>query len=198
MAEEIEVEAGEVARPLGRHIRKRALKNKALSVAFNEKDLRDYVGGFHKRKKKRRKEAQKQQEEAQRRKRIENRKKRKLERELVYGGAPPINGSAENDECEEEDEENEPIASISGTTTYDDGNMKVTVTTSELSHEEEIYTIDNTKEAAVPQSTGADKKHNVPVSKSKAFKRAAKPKSRPKPQSKRDKKKGKKKNKKRT
>lgn len=39
---------------------------------------------------------------------------RKLERELVYGGAPPINGSAENDECEEEDEENEPIASISG------------------------------------------------------------------------------------
>lgn len=43
MAEEIEVEAGEVARPLGRHIRKRALKNKALSVAFNEKDLRYYI-----------------------------------------------------------------------------------------------------------------------------------------------------------
>jgi len=52
-------EAVELARPQGRHIRKRALKNKALSVKFNEKDLRDYVTGFHKRKKKRRKEANK-------------------------------------------------------------------------------------------------------------------------------------------
>jgi hypothetical protein len=41
---------------------------------------------------------------------------RKLEREMVGGGAPPATGSApdENDECQEEDEENELIASISG------------------------------------------------------------------------------------
>ncbi|KAL6538633.1 hypothetical protein OROGR_012621 [Orobanche gracilis] len=58
-----------------RHIKKRALKNKSLSVSFDEKDLKDYVTGFHKRKKKRRKEAMQKQEEAERRKRIEQRKK---------------------------------------------------------------------------------------------------------------------------
>jgi ribosomal RNA-processing protein 17 len=38
MEEEIEV-----ARPRGRHIKKRALKNKAVAVTFDEKDLRYYV-----------------------------------------------------------------------------------------------------------------------------------------------------------
>lgn len=35
---------------------------------------------------------------------------------MVYGGAPPATGSAldENDDCQGEDEENEPIPSISG------------------------------------------------------------------------------------
>jgi ribosomal RNA-processing protein 17 len=84
---------------------------------------------------------------------------------------------------------------LKGTTTYDNGNMKVTVTTSEISGEEEILPSDKTQ-VAVPQLIGADKKHNVPVSKKKAFKRVAKRKSRPKPQNKRDRKKGKKKNKK--
>uniref|UniRef100_A0A2C9U9S7 Ribosomal RNA-processing protein 17 n=1 Tax=Manihot esculenta TaxID=3983 RepID=A0A2C9U9S7_MANES len=94
------------------HIKKRALKNKALAVSFNEKDLRDYVTGFHKRKKKRRKEAQKQQEEALRRKRIEDRKKRRLERELVlYGEAPPASG--DGDGYSEDGEESDPIASVS-------------------------------------------------------------------------------------
>uniref|UniRef100_A0A2N9GFF5 Ribosomal RNA-processing protein 17 n=1 Tax=Fagus sylvatica TaxID=28930 RepID=A0A2N9GFF5_FAGSY len=198
MAKAIEEEVIPIGRIQGRHIKKRALKNKALAVNFNEKDLRDYVNGFHKRKKKRRKEAEKKQEEALRKKRIELRKKRKLEKEMVaYGGAPPVDGLApdENDEYQEEDEEKEPIASISGMTTYDDGSMKVTVTTSEISREEEIVPSDKT-EAAVPRSTGADKKHNVPVIKKKAFKRVAKSKSRPKPQNKRDKKKGKKRNKK--
>ncbi|XP_041015353.1 uncharacterized protein LOC121258071 [Juglans microcarpa x Juglans regia] len=83
MGEEIEEEAVQLARPRGRHIKKRALKNKALAVSFNEKHLKDYVSGFHKRKKKRRKEAQKQQEKADRRKRIEQRKKRKFEKEQL-------------------------------------------------------------------------------------------------------------------
>lgn len=73
--------------------------------------------------------------------------------------------------------------------------MKVTVTTSEISPAEETFPIDKTQ-IAVPQLIGADKKHNVPVTKKQAFKRVAKPKSRPKPQNKRDRKKGKKKNKK--
>lgn len=33
-------EGGEIAQPHARHIKKRALRNKALSVSFNEKDLR--------------------------------------------------------------------------------------------------------------------------------------------------------------
>ncbi|XVF27724.1 hypothetical protein REPUB_Repub14bG0133200 [Reevesia pubescens] len=105
------------SKPQGRHIKKRALKNKALSVSFNEKDLRDYVTGFHKRKKKRRKEAQKKQEEAERRKRIERRKKRKLEKEFVlYGGALPSTGSGpeESHENNEEDKEGEQTATVSG------------------------------------------------------------------------------------
>uniref|UniRef100_A0A2P2ILA1 Ribosomal RNA-processing protein 17 n=1 Tax=Rhizophora mucronata TaxID=61149 RepID=A0A2P2ILA1_RHIMU len=100
-----------------RHIKKRALKNKALHVSFDEKDLRDYVTGFHRRKKKRRKEAQKKQEEALRRKRIEQRKKRKLERELaLHGGAPPLSGGEtdESDEHQESEVESEPISSRNG------------------------------------------------------------------------------------
>ncbi|KAH7545919.1 hypothetical protein FEM48_Zijuj01G0145300 [Ziziphus jujuba var. spinosa] len=211
MADEGEEEqpiVGQQAR--GRHIKKRALKNKALSVTFDEKDLRNYVTGFHKRKKKRRKEAQKKQEEAQRRKRIEDRKKRKLERELViYGGAPPANGSAsDGSDVPEEDEDGEPLASISGissnmqstlletwTTTYDNGDTKVTVMTSEISHEEEIYPNEKTGTTTVPKLIGAVREHNLPVKK-KPFKRVTKHKSRPKPQSKREKRKRKNKSKK--
>ncbi|KAF5186533.1 ribosomal RNA-processing protein 17-like, partial [Thalictrum thalictroides] len=74
---EEEVEA-EPAIGIGRvgslHIKKRALKNKALAISFNDKDLKDFVGGFHKRKKKRRKEAQQQIKAKDRLKRIEKRK----------------------------------------------------------------------------------------------------------------------------
>ncbi|KAL5774587.1 hypothetical protein ACOSP7_012144 [Xanthoceras sorbifolium] len=193
----MEEEAPLVPKVRGRYITKRALKNKALAVSFDEKDLKDYVTGFHKRKKKRRKEAEKQQEEVLRRKRLENRKKRKLEKEFVlYGGAPPPTDLATevNEEYCEEDEETEAVASVTGTTLYDNGNMEVTVTTSEISHEEENLPNETTP-ATVPRSVAAaDKKHNIPVSQSKSFKKAAKHKSRPKPRSKRDKKKGKKKN----
>ncbi|KAJ0082203.1 hypothetical protein Patl1_10874 [Pistacia atlantica] len=199
MEEEIEQEAPEVPKVRGRHIKKRALKNKALSVSFDEKDLKDYVTGFHKRKKKRRKEAEKKQEEAKRLKRLEKRKKRRLEKEFVlYGGNPPPTDSVP-DESEvylEEDEEGEPLAPITGTTLYDNGEMKVTVTTSEITGDEENFNSGNTP-ATVPSFIGINKKHNIPVSKSKPFKKVARRKSRSKPQSKRDKKKGKKKNQKR-
>lgn len=74
--------------------------------------------------------------------------------------------------------------------------MKVTVTTSEISREEESDSDEKT-EAAIPQSVGASKKHNVPVSKTKPLKKVAKRKSRPKLQRKRDKRKGPEKTKKR-
>ncbi|KAL4585526.1 hypothetical protein LXL04_010148 [Taraxacum kok-saghyz] len=178
------------------HIKKRALKNKALSISFNEKDLSDFVTGFHKRKKKRRKEAQNLQQEALRRKRIELRKKRKLDREFVlYGGAPPgqdaegnENGEVKQDneddeEEEEEEDDDENITSVSGTKVYDTGNVKVLVTTSEISRE------DDTEIPKLP--LGSEKKANVPVIKKKPFKKVEKRRSRPKTQTKRDKRKAK-------
>lgn len=77
-------------------------------------------------------------------------------------------------------------------TTYDNGNIKVTVTTSEVSREEEIDPIDKTQ-TATTQLFAKDKKHNLPITKKKPFKKVARQKSRSKPRSKRDKKKGRKK-----
>uniref|UniRef100_A0A803LPM7 Uncharacterized protein n=1 Tax=Chenopodium quinoa TaxID=63459 RepID=A0A803LPM7_CHEQI len=191
--------------PMNRvHISKRALRNKSLSVTFNEKDLRDYVGGFHKRKKKRRKEALKQQGEAERRKRLEDRKKRRKEKEYaLYGGAPPEDGAKSVDEDLEQNDQIElnPLASdfdtfalsslVEGTTSYENGDIMVTVTTSEIGHEE-----NPTEKSAslIPQSgsTGeAVKKQNIPVSKKKAFKKSTKGRSRTKLVSKRERRKGK-------
>ncbi|GKV45911.1 hypothetical protein SLEP1_g52937 [Rubroshorea leprosula] len=200
MEEEFEEEAPPtVAKVRGRHIKKRALKNKALSVSFSEKDLKDFVSGFHKRKKKRRKEAQKKQEEALRRKRIEERKKRKLERELALYGAAPLRTGSELDESDGDHEEDkgELIASIAGTTTYNNSNMTITVTTSDISREEETLAGENIRPTIpMPKLAEANKKHNLPVSRNKSFKKVAKHKTRPKPLKKRDKKKGKKKNRK--
>ncbi|KAJ4833897.1 hypothetical protein Tsubulata_032930 [Turnera subulata] len=181
------------------HIKKRALKNKSLSVSFDEKDLRDYVTGFHKRKKKRRKEAHKHQEEAARRKRIEQRKKRKLEKEFaLYGGAPPSTDKAsdEGDLQNEDEEDGEPLASVNGTTMYDNGEMQVTVTTSEISRDEDEDEPSEKIPAAVPRFTGAHKSQTLSVSKKKSFKKVQRHSSHSK-QKKRDKNKGKKKNKKR-
>ncbi|XP_076885033.1 uncharacterized protein LOC143534419 [Bidens hawaiensis] len=180
------------------HIKKRALKNKALSVSFNEKDLSDFVTGFHKRKKKRRKEAQNQQQEALRRKRIELRKKRKLDREYVlYGGAPPGQDGQpnENDEFNEEEEQDnidddnsddndDDPTSVSGTKVYDTGNVKVMVTTSEISREDDTVEIPK-----LP--LGSEKKSNLQVIKKKPFKKVERRRSRPKTLTKRDKRKGK-------
>ncbi|XP_009761694.1 ribosomal RNA-processing protein 17 [Nicotiana sylvestris] len=197
----VEDESGHNPRIRGRHIKKRALKNKSLTVSFDEKDLKDFVTGFHKRKKKRRKEAQQQLEEAHRRKRIEARKKRKEEREFaIFGGAPPDSGAAADEPDEELDdvEENEPNATVSGTTTYDNGDVQVIVTMSEISREEDFPA--QVPPLPVLQHDGETKSHkqNIPVIKKKPFKKVAKKRSRPKPQNKRDRKKGKKKNKKHT
>lgn len=79
---------------------------------------------------------------------------------------------------------------------YENGEMKVIVTTSEISRDDEGGPREKTQ-TAEPRSIGADKKHNLAVSKKKSFKKVSKHKSRPKPQNKRDRKKGKKKSKKR-
>ncbi|KAB5560543.1 hypothetical protein DKX38_005500 [Salix brachista] len=163
------------------HIKKRALKNKAVSVSFNEKDLKYYIqcflfllllcfccgmGAYG---------------------------LRKLEKELaLHGGAPPATN--ESDDYEEDHEESEPIASVNGTTKYDNGDMHVTVTTTEISREDKDGPSEKTQ-AAVPRLIEADKTHKLSVSKKKSFKKVSKHQSRSKPQNKRDKKKGKTKNK---
>ncbi|XP_010533866.1 PREDICTED: ribosomal RNA-processing protein 17 [Tarenaya hassleriana] len=191
-----DLELDETAPPTRvRHIKKRALKNKGLSVSFNEKDLRDFVDGFHKRKKKRRKEAQKQQEETLRKKRIEARKKRKLEEQFVAGAGQNVENEEEGEEVQEPEE---PDASVSGTMTYDTGDLKVTVTTSEISHEEDEANV--TSRPTASKSVGRAPvvaKQPVPVKKTKTFKKARKKrKSGSKPEGKRDKRKRSKQNKK--
>lgn len=83
----------------------------------------------------------------------------------------------------------DPFVIAQGTTMYDNGEMKVIVTTSEISREEESDP-DEKPEAALPESVGPSKKHKIPVKKTKPLKKAAKRKSRPKLQRKRDKRKG--------
>ncbi|CAH2038291.1 unnamed protein product [Thlaspi arvense] len=182
-------EEGSLAPPSrARHIGKRARKNKSVTVSFDEKDLRDFVTGFHKRKKKRRKEAQKQQEESMRRKRIEARKKRKLEERMVAGlGEESEEGEAEEDA---ENEEAEPDASTSGTTMYDTGELKVTVTTSEISREEDEPVRREKSQSTESGSTAkASAKQPVPVRKAKPSKQNRKHRSSTKIMKKRDKKK---------
>ncbi|KAL8129741.1 hypothetical protein V2J09_018896 [Rumex salicifolius] len=165
----------------------------------------DYVTGFHKRKKKRRKEARQKQEAVERRKRIEGRKKRKLEKEFaLYGGPLPkdtaeLDGEEdlEKDEGSEDDEDSDQIPSVSGTKMYDNGDYKVTVTTSEIAQEEEEDEMHSnvkpatTSSLASGSSVGGKTKKIIPVKK-KPLKRVVNQRSRPKLHNKRDRRKGKK------
>ncbi|XP_039004631.1 uncharacterized protein LOC120131789 [Hibiscus syriacus] len=168
MEEEYEEEATAApSKPRGLHIKKRALKNKALTVPFNEKDLR-----------------------------IHQRKLEK-EFALYGGALPSKGSEPDGvDENNEDDEESDPTASVSvveGTTKYDGENTTVTVITSEISlKEEEDF---NSESTQTLRSVGdkVDRKQSLPVSKSKLFKKVAK--HRFKPPSKRDRNKGKKRNK---
>ncbi|KAL5074503.1 hypothetical protein RYX36_013487 [Vicia faba] len=157
------------------HVKKRVLRNKALGIYFDEKDLKDYVTCFHKRKKKRRKEANKQQEEARRRKRNEARLKRKLERDLTYGIVPP-NADTETGEI---DQVTQQVLSQSvavklffvATKTYENDDLKVTVVTKEINPEEESFPTERKEVAPVasPHPVVDDKKKSVPINNKKPF-----------------------------
>ncbi|KAG2256820.1 hypothetical protein Bca4012_093900 [Brassica carinata] len=173
---------GRLAPPTrAKRIGKRALKNKSVTVSFDEKDLR---------KKKRRKEAQKQQEESMRRKRIEARKKRKLEEMMIAGhGEENEEGEANEDA---KDEETKADASTSGTTMYDTGELKVTVTTSEISCEEEDEPVRREKTQSTESDVStvkASTSQPLPLRKSKPSKQNRRHKSSTKTMKKRDKKK---------
>jgi len=85
-----------------------------------------------------------------------------------------------------------------GTTTYENGDVTVTVTTSEITPEEIEHPREKSAEPLPPLSIGgAGKRHNIRITKKKPFKKATKGKSRPKLRTKRDRRKGKKNDKKR-
>ncbi|KAK3147235.1 hypothetical protein QOZ80_3BG0279840 [Eleusine coracana subsp. coracana] len=128
-----------------KHIKKRSLKNKALSVTLDEKALRDFVTGFHKRKKKRRKEAQKILQEKERKKKIQARKRRKEEKEIAMYGRVLSADNADGDELENEgvgddgEEMETADASLSEIKTYEDGGTRITVTTSEITRDDDDF-----------------------------------------------------------
>ncbi|CAM0873209.1 unnamed protein product [Alopecurus aequalis] len=118
-----------------KHINKRALKNKALSVSLDKKALKDFVTGFHKRKKKRRKEAQKITQEKERRKRIEARKKRKAEKEIALYGKVLSSDNADGEGGDKMDDDlSAPAPEIK---TYEAGGTMITVVTSEITHDDD-------------------------------------------------------------
>ncbi|CAL4914415.1 unnamed protein product [Urochloa decumbens] len=122
-----------------KHINKRALKNKALSVTLDKKALKDFVTGFHKRKKKRRKEAQKVLQEKERKKRIEARKRRKQEKEIALYGRVLSSDDAglENEDIVDDGEDIENDEPLSEIKTYEDDATRITVTTSEITPEDD-------------------------------------------------------------
>ncbi|CAL4930999.1 unnamed protein product [Urochloa decumbens] len=132
-----------------KHIKKRSLKNKALSVTLDKKALKDFVTGFHKRKKKRRKEAQKVLQEKERKKRIEARKRsacciacvtmRKQEKEIALYGRVLSSDDAglENEDIVDDGEDIENDEPLSEIKTYEDDATRITVTTSEITPEDD-------------------------------------------------------------
>ncbi|KAK6133392.1 hypothetical protein DH2020_032856 [Rehmannia glutinosa] len=180
------------------HIKKRALKNKSLSVSFNEKDL-----NLPKNK----------AEES-----LEVVASRKLERDFVqFGGAPPDSSAdaVAPDVEYEHDEDSEPaVASVSVPIIiplpsfflsalaflltkefdrYDNGDIEVTVRTSEIAREEEAP-IDRSELGETQSGEAFEKnKQKTPVTRKKLLKKVQKKRARAKPQTKREKRKGKKK-----
>ncbi|KAM0947860.1 putative nucleolar protein [Dioscorea sansibarensis] len=123
-----------------KHIKKRALRNKSLSVSFDEKNLKDFVTGFHKRKKKRRKEAQRQLQVKTRLKRIEARKRRKQDREMALHDGNINEDPEPNDVGGDGEEEGaDKTVSMFETKTYETGDSTIRVTTSELSRDDDDF-----------------------------------------------------------
>uniref|UniRef100_A0A0D9VU35 Ribosomal RNA-processing protein 17 n=1 Tax=Leersia perrieri TaxID=77586 RepID=A0A0D9VU35_9ORYZ len=147
-----------------KHINKRALKNKALSVSLDKKALKDFVTGFHKRKKKRRKEAQKILQEKERRKRIEERKKRKQEKEIALYGRVLTSDDGDGEDVGNDGDEMEtddlPEPEVK---TYEDYGTKITVTTSEITREDDD---DVGPKRVAPASTSYTKSHSTVAKKS--------------------------------
>ncbi|GLJ27145.1 hypothetical protein SUGI_0532190 [Cryptomeria japonica] len=170
------MEEGEQEKQLGRHISKRALRNKSLIISFDENDRREFVTGFHKRKKQRRKLAEKQQESKKREKRLAERKKRRLAIKMAYGEAselpeenPDTMLAGEISEDEEEDKNSYDVSTVNGTLTYEDGETTTIVET------KEVYPEKNDCEMPHLNSFRNSKgKVKIQIAKKKSFKKVKK------------------------
>ncbi|KAG2267900.1 hypothetical protein Bca52824_062455 [Brassica carinata] len=125
-----------------------------------------------------------------RRKRIEARKKRKLEEMMVAGLGEETEDGEADEKKDAENKEAEPDASTSGTTMYDTGELKVTVTTSEISREQdEPVRREKTQSTESGSTAKASTSQPAPLRKSKPSKQNRRHKSSTKTMKKRDKKK---------
>ncbi|KAM7271037.1 hypothetical protein ACFE04_030251 [Oxalis oulophora] len=93
--------------------------------------------------------------------------KRKLEREFVQFGGPAPTDTKPQEADEENDDEGIETTSASGTTMYDNGELQVTVTTSEIKHDDddEDNFLHNKILSALPTSSIGDKKLILPAPK---------------------------------
>lgn len=169
---------GEQQRNLGKHVPKRALRNKSLIITFDENDRREFVTGFHKRKKQRRKLAEQQQQIKEREKRLAQRKRRRLAIKLASGEMSelpdenPKPSSAEDiREQEDDDGDSDHVSVVNGTLTYEDGDITTIVNTCQLNSENEDVETPNPNAFPNPKSKV---KISIPAKKNKSFKKVKK------------------------
>jgi len=169
---------GEHRRKLGKHVPKRALRNKSLVITFDENDRREFVTGFHKRKKQRRKLAEQQQQIKEREKHLAERKRRRLAIKLASGeiselpdeNPKPIS-AGDISEQEDDDEDSNNVSIVNGTLTYEDGDITTIVNTCELNPENENVETPNPNVFLNPKSKI---KIPIPAKKTKSFKKVKK------------------------
>jgi ribosomal RNA-processing protein 17 len=169
---------GEQQRKLGKHVPKRALRNKSLIITFDENDRREFVTGFHKRKKQRRKLAEQQQQIKEREKRLADRKRRRLAIKLASGEITEVpdenpKPSSAGDISEQEDDggDSNHGSIVNGTLTYEDGDITTIVNTCELNSENEDVETSNPNVFPNPKSKI---KIPIPAKKNKSFKKVKK------------------------
>lgn len=169
---------GEPQRKLGKHVPKRALRNKSLIITFDENDRREFVTGFHKRKNQRRKLAEHQQQIKEREKRITDRKRRRLAIKLASGEIselpdenPKPSSAGDISEQEDDDGDSDHVSVVNGTLTYEDGDITTIVNTCELNSENEDVETPNPNAFPKPKSKI---KIPIPAKKNKSFKKVKK------------------------
>ncbi|KAI5067455.1 hypothetical protein GOP47_0017983 [Adiantum capillus-veneris] len=126
--EENEQEAGGGGAVVGRHLSKRARKNKGLVIVFDADARKEFVTGFQKRKKKRRKLAEQQKQLKDRQKRLQERRERRLAMAEALGQSESKD-AAEEDMRSPDSNESDQGCKGNGTVMYEDKDATTVVNT---------------------------------------------------------------------